>query len=61
MKYTKAQHVKRKPTEDDIAGMQWWNAMTEQQRSHWLQVSKSNVAQHAWDFYKQIREVERQS
>jgi hypothetical protein len=48
----------RKPTADDLAGIEWWNAMTEQRRAYWLQIAKTNVPRHAWDHYKLICEIE---
>jgi hypothetical protein len=48
----------RCPTADDVAGMAWWNGLTEQRRAYWLQVAKTSVARHAWDYYKLIREID---
>ena len=48
----------RKPTADDIAGMAWWNSLTEQRRAYWLSVARTSSPRQAWDYYKLCREVE---
>jgi hypothetical protein len=43
----------RVPTEDEIAGMYWWNTMTENERGAVLQLAKANSVAEAWDWHKQ--------
>ena len=50
----------RKPTADDLAGIEWWNGLTEQRRAYWCSVARTATPQHAWDYYKLIREVEQE-
>lgn len=46
----------REPTADEIAGMRWWNALTEAERSKWLSVAGTAVAADAWAAFKSVRE-----
>jgi hypothetical protein len=48
----------RKPTADDLAGIEWWSGLSERSRLYWLQVAKTSTPRHAWDHYKLIREIE---
>jgi len=41
-----------KATADEVAGMYWWNSMTEKQRSAALQMAKANSIAEAWDWQK---------
>jgi hypothetical protein len=50
--------TERKPTDDELKGMAWWNSMTEQQRAAAMQVAKANTAAEAWDWQKQAWETE---
>jgi hypothetical protein len=44
--------AERKPTADEIAGMAWWNGMSERERAAALQLAKANTAAEAWDWQK---------
>jgi hypothetical protein len=44
------------PTDDERAGMDWWNGMTEQQRGAWLETAKSARPADAWAAYKRQRD-----
>jgi hypothetical protein len=46
----------RKPTADEIAGMAWWNNLSERERSAALQLAKANTAAEAWDWQKAVLE-----
>jgi hypothetical protein len=50
--------TERIPTADEIAGMYWWNSLTEQQRAAALQLAKANTVAEAWDWQKRVRETE---
>jgi hypothetical protein len=39
-------------TEDERAGIEWWNGSTEEQRRYWLRVACSAVPADAWVAYK---------
>lgn len=47
-----ADEPNRNPTADEIAGMQWWNSLTEAVRSDWLARADSAVPAEAWAAYK---------
>jgi hypothetical protein len=47
----------RVATADDLAGIEWWNSITAEQRRYWLELAKSAAAKDAWEHYKSIREV----
>jgi hypothetical protein len=38
---------------DEIAGMYWWNRMSENERRAVLQLAKANSVAEAWDWHKQ--------
>ncbi len=44
--------AERKPTADEIAGMGWWNGMSERERAAALQLAKANTVSEAWDWQK---------
>ena len=44
--------------DDGLAGMEWWNAMTEAERGHWLREAKSAVPADAWSAYKAWQEAQ---
>jgi hypothetical protein len=50
--------TERKPTEDEIRGMAWWNNMTEAQRGTAMQLAKATTAAQAWDHHKLMLEME---
>lgn len=43
-----AYETNRNPTADEIAGMQWWNSLTEAERANWLARADSAVPTEAW-------------
>ena len=47
----------RKPTADELAGMAWWNNMSERERGAALQLAKANTAAEAWDWQKSVLET----
>jgi hypothetical protein len=40
------------PTADEVAGMYWWNSMSERERSAVMQLAKANSVAEAWDWHK---------
>lgn len=40
------------PTEDEKLGMAWWNALSEKERRHWLDIACSAKASDAWAAFK---------
>ncbi|MER8524179.1 hypothetical protein NKH56_33640 [Mesorhizobium sp. M1076] len=47
-----ADEPNRNSTADEIAGMQWWNSLTEAERADWLARADSAVPAEAWAAYK---------
>lgn len=46
----------RKPTADERMGIAWWNALTEQDRSRWMQAAgDTGVPADAWAAFKEDR------
>jgi len=46
----------REPTADERAGMDWWNALDEKTRRHWMdQAGNSGRAADAWAAYKRAQ------
>lgn len=43
--------IQTEPTEDEKAGMAWWNALTTDERAQWLHLAKSAAPADAWDVY----------
>ena len=43
---------KRVATDDDIAGMRWWNAMSPGQRELVLRSANTSVPAEAWAYHK---------
>lgn len=41
-----------KPTNDEAAGINWWNSLTEDQRADWLRRANSARPADAWQAYK---------
>jgi hypothetical protein len=42
-----------KPTPDEQRGMDWWSALTVEQRKQWLTLAKSARPVDAWELYKE--------
>jgi hypothetical protein len=51
-------NAERKPTADEQAGMDWWNALPEKERATWLKVAVSARPADAWRVYQQVRDGE---
>ncbi len=47
--------VLRKATDDELAGMRWWNGLPVADRAHWLAEAGSAVVADAWAAYKRAR------
>ncbi len=44
-------------TADDIEGMNWWNALTEQERAEWMaRAGNTGRAEDAWKAFKLQRD-----
>ena len=39
---------------DEAAGMEWWNALTEEQRAYWLDVANTAIVGEAWAYHKHV-------
>jgi hypothetical protein len=44
----------REPSADETAGIAWWNALTEEQRAHWLREAKTAIVAEAWAYYQHV-------
>lgn len=42
----------REPTSDEIAGMRWWNSLSDRERAEWLRRANSARPVDAWAAYK---------
>jgi len=38
--------------DEELAGIEWWNALTEAERAYWLRVVGSAVPADAWAAFK---------
>lgn len=47
---------KRKPTQDERQGMNWWNNATRSERRYWLDIAKSARPADAWQAFKKSNE-----
>jgi hypothetical protein len=41
------------PSADEVAGIYWWNSMSENERGAVLHLAKANSVAEAWDWHKQ--------
>ena len=41
------------PSADEVAGMYWWNTMSQNERAAVFQLAKANSVAEAWDWHKQ--------
>lgn len=39
-------------TDDERAGVDWWNALTEDERAAWMLLAGSAVPADAWSYFK---------
>jgi len=44
--------VNLEPTADELAGIEWWNAISEHRQADWLQMAESAKPADAWAEYK---------
>lgn len=44
--------VEREATADEVAGMAWWNALSDDERGRWLRLADSAVPADAWERFK---------
>lgn len=44
----------RQATEDEVAGMRWWNGLPMAERAHWLAQAGTAVVADAWSAYKRV-------
>ncbi len=51
--------LNREPTADELAGVEWWNSISEPRRADWLQMAESAKPADAWAEYKR-RTIESQ-
>jgi len=42
----------RKPTQDELDGMTWFNSLSEQERAYWLAQADTAIAAQAWAQFK---------
>lgn len=43
-------------TDDERAGIEWWNSMTKADRSFWLAAACTAVVAEAWAYFKRQRD-----
>jgi hypothetical protein len=41
-------------TADEQAGIDWWNALTEEQRAYWLREANTAIVAEAWAYHKRV-------
>ncbi len=41
-----------RPTQDESAGIDWWNGLAEPERAHWLRAAQTATPAVAWAHYK---------
>lgn len=44
--------IGREPTADDLAGVEWWNSLSEPRRADWLRLAVSTKPADAWAEFK---------
>jgi len=44
--------LNREPTADELAGIEWWNSISEPRQADWLQMAESARPADAWTEYK---------
>lgn len=44
----------RQATDDEVAGMRWWNGLPVAERAHWLSEAGSAVVADAWAAYQRV-------
>jgi hypothetical protein len=42
------------PLSDALAGVAWWNALTEADRRFWLAAAITAIPAHAWEYFKAV-------
>jgi len=48
-------NIEREATDDERAGMDWWNALSESERAEWLARAGSAKPADAWAAYKRAK------
>ena len=46
----------RAPTDDEAAGIAWWNSLDQAERGHWLHKTVAGTAAEAWEAFKASQE-----
>jgi hypothetical protein len=41
-------------TDDETADIAWWNALTDEQRAHWLHEADTTIVAEAWAYYQHV-------
>lgn len=39
-------------TDDERAGIAWWNALTDERRRYWLTQARTAIVAEAWEYFK---------
>ena len=39
---------------DETTDIAWWNALTEEQRAHWLREANTAIVAEAWAYYQWV-------
>jgi hypothetical protein len=42
-------------TDDETAGIAWWNALTEEQRAYWLAQANTASVAEAWAYWGDLK------
>jgi hypothetical protein len=46
--------MNREGSEDETAGIAWWNPLSEEQRAYWLREANTAIVAEAWAFHKRV-------
>jgi hypothetical protein len=52
-------NISREPSADELAGVAWWNSLSEPRRADWLRLADSTKPADAWAEFKR-RSLEEQ-
>ena len=44
--------INREPSTDELAGVEWWNSLSEPRRADWLQLAETVRPAEAWAEFK---------
>jgi hypothetical protein len=39
---------------EETVGVEWWNAMSEDQRAYWLREANTAIVAEAWAYYQRV-------